>query len=185
MVPSRRAYVTADALKMDVLPMLTKVIVPALRPVSLHLFTEQEKEDLSRVVNVMIDYNITYVQERTPEGAYLYNMGKKIRHLVKKRRQIWIVLFVEPNVDELVGFSSCQSKKTLPYFNKQLIAHEIDLEKMRRDNNKRGITCKSELKEKNKECEKQLLPNHLQKLSVRDVQPKGAVSTSLFLSYLI
>lgn len=76
MVPARRAYVNGDALRLDILPLLTRIIVPALRPVSLHLYTQQERENLNHVVSVMIDYNLTYVQERTPEGTYVYNMGK-------------------------------------------------------------------------------------------------------------
>lgn len=73
---SKRAYVTAQALRLDILPMIMKIMIPRLRPVNFHIFTKDEKEEVARVVDIMIDYNLNYVQERTPDGIYVYNMGK-------------------------------------------------------------------------------------------------------------
>lgn len=53
-----------------------KLIIADIRPVSTHLHSQQEKDDLHRVVGVMVDYNLSYIQERTPEGSYVFNMGK-------------------------------------------------------------------------------------------------------------
>lgn len=75
MRPSIRAYTNSSALKMEITPFLTQIIVPNLRPVNLHLYTQQEKDQLSQVVHIMIDYNLNYTQERTPEGSYVYNLG--------------------------------------------------------------------------------------------------------------
>lgn len=75
MQPSVRALTCSSSLRQDVLPLLSQIIVPPFRPVNLHLFTDQEKEDLNRVVSIMIDYNLSYVQERMPEGNYIYTIG--------------------------------------------------------------------------------------------------------------
>jgi chromosome transmission fidelity protein 18 len=42
--------------------------------VSMQLYSAREKAELSHVISIMIDYNLNYVQERTPEGAYVYNL---------------------------------------------------------------------------------------------------------------
>lgn len=42
--------------------------------VSMQLYNAREKEELNHVISVMIDYNLNYVQERTQEGTYVYNL---------------------------------------------------------------------------------------------------------------
>jgi replication initiation and membrane attachment protein DnaB len=42
--------------------------------VSMQLYSAREKEELNHVINVMIDYNLNYVQEHTLEGNYIYNL---------------------------------------------------------------------------------------------------------------
>lgn len=46
----------------------------ALMQVSMQLYSAREKEELNHVISVMIDYNLNYVQERTLEGNYIYNL---------------------------------------------------------------------------------------------------------------
>ena len=36
------------------------------------LYSAREKNDLAQLIKVMIAYNVTYRQERTPEGQYTY-----------------------------------------------------------------------------------------------------------------
>lgn len=81
MRPPIKAYINPSCLKLDVVPFLNQIIVPNLRPVNLHLYTQQEKDQLSQVVNTMIDYNLNYVQERTPDGNYAYNLGYYYCHV--------------------------------------------------------------------------------------------------------
>jgi chromosome transmission fidelity protein 18 len=46
----------------------------ALQQVSMQLYSAREKEELNHVISIMIDYNLNYVQERTQEGTYVYNL---------------------------------------------------------------------------------------------------------------
>ncbi|EFA08812.2 Chromosome transmission fidelity protein 18 homolog-like Protein [Tribolium castaneum] len=109
MQPAIRSHVQPNSLILDILPLLTTIITPAFRQISLHLYTEEEKKSLDNVVRIMVDYNLSYVQERTADGGYDYKL--------------------DPNIDELVSFGP---KKSLSYSNKQLIAKEIETAKMRR-----------------------------------------------------
>lgn len=38
--------------------------------ISTQLFTQKEKEDLAKVVNIMIDYGLNYFQERDADGSF-------------------------------------------------------------------------------------------------------------------
>lgn len=75
--PTLRAYLTGLSLRLDVLPLLLKIISPEFRAVNVHLFTENEKNALAKIVGIMTDYNVTYIQERNAEGIYVYNIGGK------------------------------------------------------------------------------------------------------------
>lgn len=111
MSPSVRVNCNETQLIMEILPLLLDIIAPNFRPVSLQLFSSQEKKDFCSVVSAMIDYNLTYVQERTPEGTYVCNL--------------------DPNIEEVVNFGN-KPPRTLSYGIKQLLAREIEMEKMRR-----------------------------------------------------
>ena len=56
----------------DVLPNLVEILRPSLRPVNTQLYSQKEREELSNLVATMIAYNLTYSQERTEEGQYVY-----------------------------------------------------------------------------------------------------------------
>ena len=40
--------------------------------VNTQLYSAREKAELNHLIHVMIAYNMTYHQERTPEGQYTY-----------------------------------------------------------------------------------------------------------------
>ncbi|KAG5874046.1 hypothetical protein JTB14_009657 [Gonioctena quinquepunctata] len=151
MQPSVRAFCHRLSLILDILPLLSRIIVPTFRPVSLHLYTKEEKERLLNVVRVMIDYNLTYIQERLPEGNYVYNL--------------------EPNIDEVVVFDKANrfQRKTLSYPNKQLIAREIELEKLKQFEAPK--TVEKSTKKKVPTANDAHLPNHLQRLQAKSVKP--------------
>jgi hypothetical protein len=73
--PSIRSYVQPISLVLDILPLLSFIITPSFRPISLHLYNDEERKSLDHVVNVMVDYNLNYVQERTADGSYVYKLG--------------------------------------------------------------------------------------------------------------
>ncbi len=59
----------------DLLPNLLEIIQPSLRPVNTQLYSAREKEQLKGLVDTMVGYNLTYVQERTSDGQYNYRQG--------------------------------------------------------------------------------------------------------------
>ncbi|EMP36892.1 Chromosome transmission fidelity protein 18 like protein [Chelonia mydas] len=80
--------------------------------VNTQLYSVKEKQQLADLISTMLAYNLTYHQERTPEGQYVYKL--------------------EPNVEDICRFPDLPARKPLTYQAKQLIAREIELEKMRR-----------------------------------------------------
>ncbi|KAK9695050.1 ATPase family associated with various cellular activities (AAA) [Popillia japonica] len=166
MRPSIRAYLNPICLKMDIVPYLNQIIVPNLRPVNLHLYTPQEKEQLHQVVNTMIDYNLNYVQERTAEGSYVYNL--------------------DPDLEEISNFPGFKSKRNVTYANRQLIAREIELEKMRiveQQRNGNTNTDKKEKVDKEKPAstqQPQNVPNHMKKLQAKKVRSEVIIKRDFF-----
>ncbi|CAH0564049.1 unnamed protein product [Brassicogethes aeneus] len=156
MTTSVRAYCQKISLTLDIFPLLLRIIVPTFRPVSLHLYTAEEKNELLKLVSIMIDYNLNYVQERTTEGTYVYKL--------------------EPNIGDIVIFdrSSKNDVRELSYPNKQLVAREIEMEKMRRIDlpNKNIVTNKEMKTPQRNGVPESSLPNHLQTLKARQVKGK-------------
>ncbi|XP_023567477.1 chromosome transmission fidelity protein 18 homolog [Octodon degus] len=110
--PATRSQATPQVLILDTLCLLLDILAPKLRPVSTQLYSAREKQQLSSLVGTMLSYSLTYRQERTPDGQYLYRL--------------------EPNVEEVCRFPELPARKPLTYQAKQLIAREIEVEKMRR-----------------------------------------------------
>ncbi|KAK7111680.1 hypothetical protein V1264_011274 [Littorina saxatilis] len=140
MTPLVRKFVNLRTLTLDLLPPLLDILQPTLRPVNTQLYSSREKEELAHLVHVMINYNMTYRQERSPEGQYIY--------------------VLDPNVEEVVRFSGLKQRRQLTYGAKQLIAREIELEKMRRNE----AANFSELQTPSR------IPNHKQSLEAKPVR---------------
>ncbi|KAL1497907.1 hypothetical protein ABEB36_008789 [Hypothenemus hampei] len=164
-----RCYQSALPLILDVIPLLLRIISPSFRPVSQHLYTEEERTNLQRVAGIMADYNLNYIQERNTDGTYDFKL--------------------EPNVEELVLFKKSENNKNrILYFNRQLIAKEIELEKMRRieaqNTRKVDLVSKTKNEEKQKHSEviesaaasSKALPNHLQTLQFKILKSTTKVS---------
>ncbi|OXB81896.1 UNVERIFIED_CONTAM: hypothetical protein H355_015093 [Colinus virginianus] len=110
--PSARSRAGQQSLVLEVLCLLLDIIAPKLRPVNTQLYSTKEKQQLAALVSTMLAYNLTYHQERLPEGQYVYKL--------------------DPNVEDVCRFPDLPARKQLTYQAKQLIAHEIEMEKMRR-----------------------------------------------------
>lgn len=184
MLPSARVYSTNTALVRELLPAILAVVQPSLRPVNTQLFSAKEKAELANVVSVHIAYNITYQQERDMEtGQYVYKM--------------------DPDVESVVCFPGTKRLVNLTYGIKQLIAHEIELEKMRRIDaaiaastdsstissqpRSGGSAPASARNTPVKDVEMELTPrgskkttSHLQKLSAKPMEIKERVATDFF-----
>ncbi|XP_051878427.1 chromosome transmission fidelity protein 18 homolog isoform X2 [Pristis pectinata] len=110
--PAIRSRITLNALVSEILCLLLDILSPKLRPVNTQLYSAREKQQLADLIGAMLSYNLTYHQERTPEGQYVY--------------------FLDPNVEDVCRFPDLPARRPMTYQAKQLIAREIELEKMRR-----------------------------------------------------
>uniref|UniRef100_A0A5F8HD61 Chromosome transmission fidelity protein 18 homolog n=1 Tax=Monodelphis domestica TaxID=13616 RepID=A0A5F8HD61_MONDO len=110
--PAARSRAAPQSLILEALCLLLDIISPKLRPVSTQLYSNKEKQQLANLINIMLAYNLTYHQERTPDGMYTYKL--------------------DPNIEDVCRFPDLPARKQMTYQAKQLIAREIELEKMRR-----------------------------------------------------
>uniref|UniRef100_A0A8C2CZV7 Chromosome transmission fidelity protein 18 homolog n=1 Tax=Cyprinus carpio TaxID=7962 RepID=A0A8C2CZV7_CYPCA len=140
--PAVQSRISMSCLCLDILSLLLELISPKLRPVNPQLYSTREKQQLYDLIDTMINYNLTYRQDRTPEGQYTY--------------------VLEPNVEDVVHFPGLPPRRQLTYQVKQLIARETELERMRRV--ERTETVKKDQEEKKTEVKKQTSRNHQQRL---------------------
>ncbi|XP_061736807.1 chromosome transmission fidelity protein 18 homolog isoform X1 [Nerophis ophidion] len=110
--PGIRTRISHLNLTLDVLTLLLDIICPKLRPVNPQLFSSREKEQMCDLIDTMLAYNLSYRQDRTPEGQYTY--------------------VLEPRVEEVVRFPGLPPRRQLTYQAKQTISREMEQEKMRR-----------------------------------------------------
>ncbi|XP_013920397.1 PREDICTED: chromosome transmission fidelity protein 18 homolog isoform X2 [Thamnophis sirtalis] len=149
--PNSRSRVRPQSFTLEALCLLLEIISPKLRPVNTQLYSQKEKEQLSQLINIMLTYNLTYHQERTPEGQYIYKL--------------------DPNVEEVCRFPDLPFRKPLTYQAKQLIAREIQVEKMRQmEAPRQALEARSLPTEASREtgtggeCRKSRIRNHEQSL---------------------
>ncbi|XP_078414773.1 chromosome transmission fidelity protein 18 homolog isoform X2 [Cetorhinus maximus] len=150
--PVIRSRITLQALISETLCLLLDILSPKLRPVNTQLYSTREKQQLADLIGAMLSYNLTYHQERTPEGQYVY--------------------LLDPNMEDVCRFPDLPARKPMTYQAKQLIAREIELEKMRRVEallNARNTEKKEAAGVKNKTSEskkssKPCVKNHEQRL---------------------
>ncbi|KAI4881610.1 hypothetical protein NFI96_027905 [Prochilodus magdalenae] len=70
--PAIQSRICQSTLCLDFLSFLLELICPRLRPVNPQLYSTREKQQLCELIDTMINYNLTYRQDRTPEGQYTY-----------------------------------------------------------------------------------------------------------------
>jgi len=61
-------------LTMDIAGFLPDILAPRLRTVPSHLYSPKEKFDLARIINVMLEFGLSFVQEKNLQGGYIYNL---------------------------------------------------------------------------------------------------------------
>uniref|UniRef100_A0A8D8CUF8 Chromosome transmission fidelity protein 18 homolog n=1 Tax=Culex pipiens TaxID=7175 RepID=A0A8D8CUF8_CULPI len=159
---------------LDTVPLLKRVISPSLRSVSLQLLTPKEKSDLTHTVEVMADFGLNYIQLKSAEGTYQYQL--------------------DPDLEQLGQFQGV-SPQNLSYFGKQIVAREVELEQMRRAQPKaaaatssRAIAGPAPVAKKSRpeppaKDKKTALPNHLQTLQPKQInvsKVKQVVSKDFF-----
>ncbi|XP_056893029.1 chromosome transmission fidelity protein 18 homolog [Takifugu flavidus] len=143
-----RTRTSQQILALDMLPLLLDILCPKLRPVNPQLFSSREKEQMHELVDTMLAYNLSYRQDRTPEGQYTY--------------------VLEPRVEEVVRYPSLPPRRQLTYQAKQTISREMEQEKMRRaeqlilQRNPAGTLIQKQEEKKNRGSK--LTSNHQQRL---------------------
>ncbi|CDH60364.1 p-loop containing nucleoside triphosphatehydrolase protein [Lichtheimia corymbifera JMRC:FSU:9682] len=113
--PLRRRALDRDIAILDLVPRLLRIISPDLRPVNKQLIKPAEREKLTRVINTMVEYGLTFVQEKNSDGQFVYRL--------------------EPPVEQLLYFDAAVNAKNIlsnKYAVRQMIAQEVDLELLRR-----------------------------------------------------
>ncbi|XP_011706225.1 PREDICTED: chromosome transmission fidelity protein 18 homolog, partial [Wasmannia auropunctata] len=91
---------------------MSDILAPRLRTVPSHLYSPKEKSDLARIINVMLDFGLSFVQEKNPQGGYIYNL--------------------DPNILEVGVFPDCKAHRNLTYAVQQIIAQELEVERLKR-----------------------------------------------------
>ncbi|XP_044739790.1 chromosome transmission fidelity protein 18 homolog [Chrysoperla carnea] len=113
MAPKMRIYVQTTPFVCDTSSYILDIICPQMNSVNISLLKSEDKKVLENVVDVMISYNLNYIQERDETGTYTFRL--------------------DPNIEQLINFGKNQNEhRQLSYSAKQLIAREVELEKMRR-----------------------------------------------------
>ena len=131
----------------------------------------QEKAELENVVAVHVAHILTYQQERDPEsGQYVYKM--------------------DPDVESIVCYPGTKRLINLTYGIKQMIAHEVGIEKMRLEGGgaapgsqkSRSVTPTEELGAEGDRTPRgsKKTTNHLQKLTAKPVEFKTRAPTDFF-----
>lgn len=151
MTPNTRAFALSQSLILDILPLLMYILQPSLRPVNTQLYTIREKEELEHLVEIMIAYNVTYRQELASDGTCQY--------------------VLEPKFDQVSQFSGLDTSKQLTYAARQLIAREVELERLRRGEATRGSY------EKTSPQESEVKIAEDQKVKLKPVEKKTISST--------
>lgn len=154
MAPGIRTFINVPSIVQEILPPLMDIIQPTFRPVNTQLYSKKEKEDLAQLVKTMICFNLTYQQEKMPDGQYNY--------------------VLDLHVDEVVKYPGMKQHKQLSYASKQLVAREVELEKMRRSEMARAPKVECEVEKaptgpasKRDECKTPHVPSHLQRLTAK------------------
>ena len=170
MSPQARVFCSTTQLVREVLPAILSVIQPALRPVNTQLFSAKEKAELANVVAVHIAYNLTYKQERDLEtGQYNYKM--------------------DPDVESIVCYAGAKRLVNLSYGTKQLIAREINEERIRLEGKSNGARSSQQVNSSSptEEVDVERTPkgskkttNHLQKLTAKTFEVKTKTPTDFF-----
>ncbi|KAI3459626.1 hypothetical protein Pfo_016289 [Paulownia fortunei] len=100
-------------------PMLHVLSPPTLRPVALHLLSDNEKSDLGQLVNSMVSYAITYKNIKS---------DRTLRH---EDALDATALSLDPPLSEFIhfkGYSSCHFDLALAV--KQVLVHEVEKQKI-------------------------------------------------------
>uniref|UniRef100_A0A673KJX4 Chromosome transmission fidelity protein 18 homolog n=1 Tax=Sinocyclocheilus rhinocerous TaxID=307959 RepID=A0A673KJX4_9TELE len=123
--PAVQSRISISCLCLDILSLLLELISPKLRPVNPQLYSTREKQQLYDLIDTMINYNLTYRQDRTPEGQYTYTEtvkkdqeGKKTE--VKKQTS----RNHQQRLENIVKQTVVESRPELDFFGRAIVPKE-------------------------------------------------------------
>ncbi|XP_018307581.1 chromosome transmission fidelity protein 18 homolog isoform X1 [Mycetomoellerius zeteki] len=108
----------------DIAGFLPDILTPKLRTVPSHLYSSKEKSDLARIINVMLEFGLSFVQEKNFQRGYIYNL--------------------DPNILEIGVFLNCNAHRSLAYAVQQIITQELEVERLKRASILTGLGVNSE-----------------------------------------
>lgn len=125
MQPKSFASLGRSSAVMDVLPSLPFVTAPPLRPVSFQLFSREEKVSVDTLVNMMYSLGLNFnLNESMEAAAAAAAAGRVDKDPPLKLR---------PAVHHLWTFEGrAPAARVLPHAIQQLVAHEVEIEAIRR-----------------------------------------------------
>ena len=72
--PHKRRYLTRDMIVQELVPLLLHVVSPDLKLVNQQLIKPAEKAKLTRLVDIMIEFGLSFVQEKNEEGQFVFKL---------------------------------------------------------------------------------------------------------------
>ncbi|XP_043280438.1 chromosome transmission fidelity protein 18 homolog [Venturia canescens] len=155
-----------ETLALDITPFLPQLLTPKLRSVSGHLYSPNERADLTRLINVLLELGLSFVHTKSDDRSFDYTL--------------------DPNLLEIGILPDCKLRRSMPYAVKQIVAQELEIERVRRaeksgatgpnkstgsEGTWRKITRAKEPPEKTVNDEP-VVPNHLRQLKPKSIEPK-------------
>ncbi|XP_057324055.1 chromosome transmission fidelity protein 18 homolog isoform X2 [Microplitis mediator] len=138
---------------LDLAPLSFELLTPRLRSVATNLYTPKEKSDLEHLIDIMLSLGLTFVQDKKEDGSMDY--------------------VIDPDLFEIGIFPDCKQRKGLSYTIKQIVAREVEIERLKRAAIASGITENSSEKKKATEAAKDVefakpdtinRPNHIDRM---------------------
>jgi chromosome transmission fidelity protein 18 len=98
----------------ELAPLLMRVLTPDLKPVNQQLIRSEDRLALKKLVKIMLDLNLTFVQDKNEDGQIVYKL--------------------DPPMDVFVHYEGKRASDVPPArFNlRQLISRELEAEALRR-----------------------------------------------------
>eukprot|EP00850_Spirogloea_muscicola_P006172 SM000029S10467 [mRNA] locus=s29:313841:321290:+ [translate_table: standard] len=106
----------------DLVSFLLTILSPSLRPVSLQLLSKAEKKGIDELVDTMVSLGISYQAAKAPTQSDTRALEQSL------------ILQMDPPLGNLVNYESSLSEHNiLSSTIRQMLAHEVELERIRRD----------------------------------------------------
>ena len=157
MNPETFASLAKTPAMLDVLPYLPWLAAPALRPVSRHLYSAEERKRLEKVVDTMLSLGVTFSLEDDDElaGTVMASVpgegGAEPAAPARNQVQFSPPLHTLWQFDraEFISGEARTAPREMPMPTRQMVLHELDMERIKRNarsqQEKRGLAPSTQL----------------------------------------